>query len=328
MDTPNIICTDKDFTEGARRIQKELLMAPVRSVMAALADIATLRLGIRFEEKFFQFDLDSFEFGPYDKNRKEQLKLQFDPRKIVTYLGSVYKEFDPNEYVHTIYSSAITKGEALKNTEIVRLALNRAGVKAGDALRRVAFSAKRNPAGSKSADLFDGYDTITANEIAAGTLSEANGNLFKFAEAITAENAVDMLTQFADAADDWLQEEKQVNVVVPFSVYNAYNRDYKATTGAVPYNREFKQTFIEGHENFILKPMAEKKGSKFIQLTTKANMLVGANQSGEEESVIVEKHHPVDLTFFGTLFFGEQFRSLNKEHILVGEMKEEAAVEP
>ena len=328
MDTPNIICTDRDFIEGARRIQKELLMSPVRSVMDALADVATLKTGIRYEEKWYQFDLDSFEFGPYDKNRKEQLKLTFDPRKLVTYFGSVYKLFDPNEYVQTIYSSAVTKGESLKTTEIVRLALNRAGVKAGDALRRVAFSAKRNAEGGKSADLFDGYDTITAKEIENGTLSEANGNLFKFAEAITAENAVDMLTAFADAADDWLQEEKQVNMIVPFSVYNAYNRDYKATTGAAPYNKEFKQTFIEGHENFILKPMAEKKGSGFIQLTTKRNMLVGVNQNGEGESVIVEKHHPVDLTFFGTLFFGEEFRSLNKEHILVGEMKADAVTEP
>ncbi len=320
MDTPNIICTDRDFTEGARRIQRELLMSPVRSVMAALGDVATLKSGIRYEEKWFQFDLDSFEFGPYDKNRKEQLKLKFEPRKLKTNLGSIYKEFDPNEYAHSIYSSVITKGEALKNTEIVRLALNRAGVKAGDALRRVAFSAKYNPEGSKSVDLFDGYDTISEKEIAAGNLSVANGNLFKFTEAITAENAVDMLTQFADAADDWLQEAEAVNLIVPFSVYNAYCKDYKAVTGAAPYNREFKQTFIEGHENFRLKPMAEKKGSKLIHLTTKQNMLVGVNQSGEEESVIVEKHHPVDLTFFATLFFGEEFRSLNKEHILVGQM--------
>jgi len=326
MDTPNIKCTDKDFLEGARTLRKELIMSPVRSVMAALADIATLKLGIRHEEKWFGFDLDSFEFGPYDKSRKEQLKLQFEPRKLTTYFGSVYKEFDPNEYVHTIYSSAVTKGEDLKTTEIVRIALNRAGVKAGDALRRVAFSAKRNPSGTKSVDLFDGYDTITANEIANGTLSEANGNLFKFSEEITAQNAVDMLTAFADAADDWLQEEKEVNLVVPFSVYNAYNKDYKATTGAAPYNHEFKQTLIEGHENFRLKPMAEKKGSSFIHLTTKRNMLVGANQRGEEESVIVEKYHPVDLTFFATIFFGMQFRSLNKEHIFVGELK--TATEP
>lgn len=326
MNTPNIICTDRDFLEGARINQKELVMSPVRSVMAALEDIATLKLGIRYEEKWHEFDLDSFEFGPYDKSRKEALKLKFEPRKLTTYFGSIYKEFDPNEYVHTIYSSAVTKGEELKNTEIVRLALNRAGVKAGDALRRVAFSAKRNPSGTKSVDLFDGYDTITANEITAGTLSEVNGNLFKFAEQITSQNAVDMLTAFADAADDWLQEEKEVNMLVPFSIYNAYNKDYKATTGAAPYNHEFKQTFIEGHENFRLKPMAEKKGSKYIQLTTKRNLLVGANQSGEEESVIVEKYHPVDLTFFATIFFGLQFRSLNKEHIFVGELK--AAEEP
>ena len=49
-------------------------------------------------------------------------------------------------------------------------------------------------------------------------------------------------------------------------------------------------------------------------------MLVGVNQMGEEEQILVEKHAAFVLQFVATMFFGVQFETLSPEHMLVGKL--------
>ena len=112
-----------------------------------------------------------------------------------------------------------------------------------------------------------------------------------------------------------LQREKCKLFVAP-SILDAYNDDYKATTGSIAYNTQFKQTFVEGSENRCeIVALANKANSPYIHLTT--NMLVGVNQKGEEETVAVEKHEAFVLQFIMTAFFGCQFETISKERLLV-----------
>ena len=61
-------------------------------------------------------------------------------------------------------------------------------------------------------------------------------------------------------------------------------------------------------------PLVGKKDSELIQITTKANTLVGVNQVGEEEKIEVRRgDNPFKLQFVNTLFFGTQFESVSKE---------------
>lgn len=64
-------------------------------------------------------------------------------------------------------------------------------------------------------------------------------------------------------------------------------------------------------------PLANKKNSPFIHMTVKRNMLVGVNQTGEEESVEVARFKAFVLQFIATMFFGVEFESLSKERLLV-----------
>lgn len=319
FDPAKIKCTDQDFLTSARKYRSELLRKPVRRLADTLKYF-TIRPGIRYEEKLYNVDTE-MQFGPYDPERVEKLEVEFTPRVLKTFFGSVKRFFDPNEYYKTILGSVITKGEALKNVEVARLVLSILATKLGDKLAKHIFDAVRNDKGTRTVDLFNGFDTITRTEIASGGLSAEKGNLYEFTEAIDATNAVDQIKAFCRAADDYLLEQPQVNLLMPRAVYDAYLDDYQATVGAIPYNTEFRKIHPEGFENINFVPMFQKKGSEFMQLTTKSNMLIGVNQVGEEESITVEKHDVVLLTFFATIFFGAEYESIEPFRLLVGKLK-------
>jgi len=320
-----IKCTDQDFLTSARKFRKEFLRLPVLRVAEILKHF-TIRPGIRFEEKIYDIDAD-MQFGPYDPKRTEEVGLDISPRTLKTFFGSVRREFDPNQFYKTVLGSAITKGEALKSVEVARLILSILSGKLGNHLARVIFSAKRDDAGTTTDKLFNGFDTITAAEIAGGGLSAEKNNLFTFSEAITKENAVELLKEFLRSMDDHLMEEGDLKLFMPYQVWYDYMDDYKLTTGAISYNQSYRQIHPEGFENVTFVPMAQKKGSEFLHLTTSSNMLVGVNQMGEEENIVVEKHDVVMLTFFATMFFGTEFESIAKERMLVGKLAAAAAGE-
>lgn len=315
-----ITCNDSDFLTSARTYRKELLQIPVHRLADSL-DQFTIRPGIRYEEKVIGIDPD-MQFGPYDSDRTASLVPTNSVRTLKTYFGSVRREFDPNQYYKTILGSAITKGEELKSTQIALKVLEILSGKLGDHLSRSIFNAVRNDNGTLTADLFDGIDTITQTEITNSKLTTALGNLHEFTAAITDANAVDSIVGFCRAADDLLISQPNLNLFLDYATYYAYLDDYKSTTGAAPYNTEFAQLHPEGFPNITFRPMFQKKDSKFIQLTTKPNMLIGVNQTGEDENIIVEKHDVVKLSFFATIFFGTNFESIDKERLLVGKFYE------
>lgn len=322
----SIKCTDQDFLTSARLYRRELLRLPVHRLRDTMKYF-TIRPGIRYSEKQYDIDAD-LEFGPYDSKRTEELDVAVGARTLYTFFGSARKEFDPNKFYKTVLGSAITKGEALKSVEVARLVLQIIAAKLGDKLARHIFDAVRNDSGTKTKDLFNGFDTITAKEITEGNLSAAAGNLYEFTEPIDDTNAVDQIKEFCRSMDDFLAEKELLNLLMPRSVLNAYIDDYKATTGAIPYNTSYKQIHPEGFENITFCPMFQKKNSEFLQLTTKQNMLIGVNQMGEEESIVVEKHDVVELTFFATMFFGTDYQSIRSEDLLVGKLKKTAAAPP
>ena len=321
--TQTVKCTDQDFLTSARRYRQELLRQPAFRLAEVLKNM-TIRPGIRFEEKLYSVDAD-MQFGPYDPKRTEDLGLEITPRTLKTFFGSVRREFDPNEFYKTVLGSAITKGEALKSVEVARLVLSILSGKLGDHLARVIFSAVRNDNGTTSAELFNGFDTITANEIAGGGLSAAKGNLFEFTDKIDSTNAVDLVKAYLRSGDDFLMSQSDLKLFMPYQVYYDYMDDYKITTGAIPYNQSYRQIHPEGFENVTFCPMFQKRGSEFLHLSTKNNMLIGVNQMGEEESIVVEKHDVVLLTFFATMFFGCDFESIDAPRLLVGKLAGAAA---
>jgi hypothetical protein len=312
------------LNKTAATLRKQLLQLPLLGCNVTLSHM-TIRPGIRYAEVVGEMSGD-MQFGPYSKTRKDTSDVVINPRELYAYFGSVVKEFDPNSVYKTIWGSAITKGEALKTTDITRQVLQFLTGKLGKNLNAHIWDAVRNDTGDTTKDLFNGFDTITAAEIKAGNIATAKKNLFEFTEAIDNTNAVELLKAFYRAASDELQGDEIAGsepkkLFISRSIYNAYNDDYQQTVGATPYNKEYKKTFLEGTNDGVeLVPLANKKDSPYIHLSTKQNMLIGVNQQGEEEQVNVEKYSPFVLTFVATMFFGAQFETIDPSRLLVGKL--------
>ena len=189
-------------------------------------------------------------------------------------------------------------------------------------LNNSLFTAVRNENGTKTSELFNGFDTITQKEITDGNISTAKGNYIEIEE-ITSQNAVDILKSVYRAASDELKNE-ETKLFIPRTVYDAYCDDYQLTVGAAPYNKAFDKTFVEGSQNMCeLVPLVSKKGSKFFQLTTKSNMLYGYGNGVEKETIRVrECDNPFLLQFVAALFFGVDYEYIGEERLLVAKQKD------
>lgn len=315
--------TPEELQTSARKLRKELLVMPLMALSSALEHM-TLRTGIRYSETVGELTGD-IEIGPYSETRETEDNSAIVGRTLYTYLGSAVQNFSPNKLYKTIWGSNLTKGEALKNTDITRRMVALLAKKAGEKLYKSLWSAVRNESGTTTAELFNGLDTITASELTDGKLSETLGNYMTI-EAVTDTTAVDILKEICQKADPFLTEGAQAKLFVPRHVFFDYCEDYKNVTGAVPYNREYKQYYIEGFENVTIVPMANKQNSPFIHLTTKQNVLIGVNQTGEEEDIEVARFKAFVLQFIMTMFFGTQFESINKERLFVAGIDGKTAV--
>ncbi len=316
---PNAInISDAELQKSAVTYRKELLMMPVIAAEATLQHM-TPRPGVAGREVLGQLS-GGIELGPYDPKRYDDDGLDIKPRTLETYLGSVIKRFDLNSVAKTVYGSLTTQGEALTSLDLARQVLNYLSMQLGRNLNLHIWNAKRNDTGDKTADLFDGFDTITQKEIAAGTIDTSEGNFMQLSQAIDESNATDILMSIYESADDILQGVP-TKMFVPISIYRAYNKDYLASFGNVVYNTQFKKTYLEGTDNLCeLVPLVSKKGSPFIHLTTKSNMIYGYGDGLDSEKIAIEKHHEFLLSFVATMFFGCQFETINKERLMVAKL--------
>ena len=310
--------SDAELQKSAVTYRKELLVMPVIAAEATLQHM-TPRPGVAGREVLGQLS-GGIELGPYDPQRYDDDGLDIKPRTLETYLGSVIKRFDLNSVAKTVYGSLTTQGEALTSLDLARQVLNYLSMQLGRNLNLHIWSAKRNDTGTKTKDLFDGFDTITQKEIAAGTIDTTEGNFMQLSQAIDESNATDILMSIYESADDILQGVP-TKMFVPVSVYRAYNKDYLASFGNVVYNTQFKKTYLEGTDNLCeLVPLVSKKGSHYIHLTTKSNMIYGYGDGLDSEKIAIEKHHEFLLSFVATMFFGCQFEAINKERLMVAKL--------
>ena len=310
--------SDAELQKSAVTYRKDLLVMPVIAAEATLQHM-TPRPGVAGREVLGQLS-GGIELGPYDPQRYDDEGLAIKPRTLETFLGSVIKRFELNSVAKSVYGSLTTQGEALTSLDLARQVLNYLSMQLGRNLNLHIWSAKRNDTGTKTKDLFDGFDTITQKEIAAGTIDTTEGNFMQLSQAIDESNATDILMSIYESADDILQGVP-TKMFVPVSVYRAYNKDYLASFGNVVYNTQFKKTYLEGTDNLCeLVPLVSKKGSPYIHLTTKSNMIYGYGDGLDREKIAIEKHHEFLLSFVATMFFGCQFEAINKERLMVAKL--------
>ena len=308
------------YQEAAVKYRKELLMIPVLGLEEILPYV-TVRSGIRHKESVGNLSINA-QFAPYKKDMKTGKDVNLNFRELETFLGAIDYEFEPNSAATLLIGAgADTKSEGMKNADIVKQSLVQIAKTLSENLNAVLWSAVRNASGTTTADLFNGWDTITAKEITAGTISAEKKNYVKLTEAITAENAVDVLKKAYRNARPELRGVKTF-MFVPQDVLDAYNDAYAVLHSATPYVQGFEQIYLEGsNKKCQIVPLTSKAESKYIHISTKENMLIGCDQLGDKEDVVIEKHAPFVLDFVATMFFGVDFESIDPRRLLVVELK-------
>ena len=299
--------SDAELKKSATTFQKELLITPVISCSDTLQHF-TGRPGVAGRQVIGQLT-GNIELGPYNATRVDDTGVNITPRVLETYLGSVVKRFDPNEAAKTVWGEAFAQGEELTRAALVLQVLTYLSAQLGKMIGAALWTAERDASGDK-----------TKKEIDASSISTTQGNLHEFPEAFSSTNTVDKLMDFYQAAAPELQAV-ETKLYIPYSVYNHYNRDYATRFGSTPYNHEYSKTFLEGTQNLCeLVPLASKKGSEYVHLSTKKNMLYGYGAGMADENIAIEKYHEFLISFVATMYFGVQFETIAKESLFVGKI--------
>lgn len=314
-----LVFTPQEWQEAAHKYRKELLMLPLLGCNDTLQHM-TGRPGIRYKESVGTIGLDA-QFAPYKVDRRSNADLNLSFRTLETFFGNVVKDFEPNSAIRTLLGTGATKGNAQASTPTARQVLALIAKSLSHHLNESIWSAVRNENGDTTAELFNGFDTITQTEITAGNLSAANNNYVKLTDDITTENAVDIAKDILFHLDPHLRSQ-QLLMYCSQDFYDKYSEAYQKTHGGLIYNTQYLQDTVEGSQGRLkLVPLANKADSKFIHIAPKSNMLYGYDNMSDVESIEVERFAPFVLTYVATMFFGVQFESLDKSRLKVVELK-------
>lgn len=311
--------TLQEFQEAATKWRADLLMLPIIGCQETLK-FMTARPGIRYKENVGDLSGDA-QFGPYKPSRSTDFNLNVDYRTLETFMGSVVAKFEPNSAVSTLLGQVgATKGDGQMKapTALHVLALIARGL--SEHLNEAIWAGKRNAAGDTTMDLFDGFDTITTKEVTSGAIAAEEGNYMKLDEEITSANAVDISKEILFSLDPRLRAQ-DLYMFCTQDFADKYNEGYLLSHGGINYNTQYSQTTVEGSNGRLhIIPMYNKIGSKFIHICPKSNMLIGYDQMGDVESVMVKEYEPFILSYIATMFFGCQFESIDKRRFKVVEL--------
>ena len=304
-----------ELIAAGTKYRKELLAMPVAALAELLAHM-TLKTGIQGKEVGGELLTDA-ELRPYRTAKDATDNTSIVPYEWETFLGDVVKEFDPNAILGTLYTEPTAKKPTER--EIAKKVAMRMAEKVGEALYNNAFSAVRNAAGNTTADLFNGFDTLTAAAIVAAIVSVAKGNYVDVTlTPFTTANVGDQLKAIWRGSDKMLKRQKS-KLFVPVSIREMYEDWYQIEHGTAPWNNDFKQRVLVGTDSKCeIVGLDNMEGGDYIYLTVKENMKIGVDQESDKENVkIRECDNPKMVQFFMMAYFGVGFDTLNKEFIKV-----------
>ena len=311
--------TLQEYQEAAAKYRSDLLMLPIIGIEETLK-FMTGRPGIRFKENVAAISGNA-QFAPYKPSRRTDYNLNLDFRTLETFFGSVVANFEPNSAVSTLLGAmGDTKGDGQMQTPTAMHVLALIAKSLSESLNNAIWTGKRNPNGDTTIDLFDGFDTITSSDITAGKIAAEEGNYLKITDTITTANAVDVAKEILFSLDPRLRSQT-CYMYCSQDFADKYNEAYLLTHAGINYNNQYSQTAVEGSDGrLILCPLANKADSKFIHVSPKINMLVGYDQMGDMENVMVKEYEPFILSYIATMFFGVQFESVDKRRLKVVEL--------
>lgn len=260
------------------------------------------------------------ELAPHTGDMNYQDALKFDKRTLKVYTGDCSILENPEVLRTTILGRKLVGNSKAGSKHPLELEILTTTAKTvSGKLRMSLFQAKRKADGTKTMDLFNGFDTITEKEIADGNISVEKKNLINVA-AITKANVIDSLKAIYNAATDELKEKNTV-MYLPYSIYDLYQEAYLEERGATALVSSDNQVYLEGSDGKCkLKPFSGKK-QDIIQLTVPQNMVIGTDQESDKEFMEVRRgENAWKWQFNLKAVFGVEFDTIHPFYFLVAKI--------
>jgi hypothetical protein len=152
----------------------------------------------------------------------------------------------------------------------------------------LAFKGAFDAAGTTTADIADGWETILAALITATTVP---ANRVFTGAAITAATALAQFNGVNDqiVAIDPEYVDKVINVYCAPENVKHYRTGYRTAYASLPYNTEFKKNFLDDDTNRPLIPMQGLAGSDRLIMSTPGNLVIGTDAMSRLSNIDIEK---------------------------------------
>ena len=309
--------SDEDYALAAKKWGSTFLMMPIIGASKTLQYMTPVP-GVRYKMALPSIE-GKGEFAPYKSDRKSSDTTNIIFRDLETQLGNLRIDFEPNLYARMVLgTSAPTLGDGQAQAPTVKHVIGTVMSDVDEKLNYALFDAVYNPNGNTTKDMFNGWGTILNNEISAGNVSEAKGNMLKIEKsAITSASAVDIAKEIDRSCHPTLREKDKYLFCDP-SFMDKYNDAYLLTHSGIAYNTKFNQFFVEGSNNkTTIVPLDCLSGTDKYIVTTKANMLYGYDTMSDETRFEIKRYQPWVLTIAAAMFFGTQFHSIDQRFLKV-----------
>lgn len=299
---------------SSHKFRKEVLLMPVVGLGQTRLHMTT-RFGIRGKETVGEARSGA-QIRPYRTSKDAGNTTTVIPRTLETFPGDVVEEFDPVAIYKTVYSENISKD--ITQLEFVKMISMEMARQSTTGLPKAVFTGVRNAAGNTTMDLIDGFDTICKAEKVAGNIAVAKKNLVELG-GITSVNVGDKLRAFFKSAHQVLRNNPS-KMYVTVQIKELYDEWYLANFGPVVYNTGDQQTYLHmSNKKCEIVAMEGMVDATHIFISTKKNMLIGVDQTSDEEKIEIRRpDNPKVVQFFMKMFFGVQFESISPEVFMAG----------
>ena len=327
---PQTTFTPAALSTAFQTYRTELILMPMYAMRAALQHMGH-RDGIRYKEHVHEMR-GNFQMGNFDKYKKGDGAISIVQRTLETFLGNCIEPIDPVSIYKSLWGSDVTKGEALKTMPWVKRICAYIMAQIGERMFNEMWTAKHDPSNTTlTSKWFNGFKTIEDAEIAAGAMSVEEGNLYYLPEALSADNAEDLLKDFYwgvagswNGANDKLRNQK-LKFFMHVKSKHFYEEAYQKNHGSLPYNEQYIKAHLDGAPNVEFVALTNVP-ENYLCLTPKNNILALWNQRTADETFLVKesKTSHYDVDFLANMFYGEQYLSIKKEMLCVARKAPEA----
>ncbi|MEH0153674.1 hypothetical protein V6R21_32305 [Limibacter armeniacum] len=303
--------------------QRELITIPTTS-MDDIFNHFNVLPGIKDRYVLSTLQLEKL-LKPYGKDWSKKANVgAIKPRTLQVQIGEVNLEENPLEYRKSWLAMLMKKGVDASDHPFEKEFFEQILATVGHELNMdVLFNGIYNSAGTDAVDVNNGFFKIITDELAIGAQSAIDnagdategfdltrGNVIATG-AITSADALTKLKDMYRQIDDAFRS-RPVKMYMSYNVYDKYCDDYKAETGANPYNTKYEQTYLEGSAGMCeIVPLAGMGTSQRVIISPEWNMCVGIDGESDQEKIEVMKTNPKTLAIFLALAFGVQFATLD-----------------